>query len=321
MKSSTRRKLTVLALDDDDVNLSILVKTVEEAGYNAKSFTSGEAAWAFLMQHTGAIDIALLDKMMPGVNGMELLGCMKRNKALKHIPVILQTGDVGITQMREGLQNGAYYYLTKPFHPEILTAILKSAENECSLRQEMLAQVGSEHARFLALMQAGEFSIRTISEARLLAASLSQLGTACELTARGLMELLFNAIEHGSLDIGYQKKYECLTGGIWTQELATRLSNPKYQGKTVDVMVEKSGATFHVSITDQGNGFDWRHYLSPGAPLHLNRPNGRGIAIANRLLVDLHYNQSGNEAYCTLGKVQHYALTVPTNVGLSASQG
>jgi len=318
MKSALKPKHTVLAVDDDEINLEILLKTAKDAGYNVQPFSSSEAAWAYLCKNPKAVDIALLDRMMPGVSGMELLGCMKRNHVLKHIPVILQTGDVGSEQMRQGLENGAYYYLTKPFQPEILVAILKAAENECNLREELVAQANAEHGKFLNLLNDGEFIIHNIAEARLLATSLSALSATPYLTARGLMELFFNAIEHGNLEVGFKKKHDCLVNNNWPQELAARLG--KFQGRRVRVLTQRSGTAFHISVIDQGKGFAWQQYVSPNAAIQLNQPNGRGIAIANRVLGNLHYNPAGNEAYCSIGRESHLSSSVNQIAGLSATQ-
>lgn len=309
MKPSTKPRRTILAVDDDEVNLTIIAKTSEDAGYGVRPFTSSEAAWNYLVKHPKEIDVAVLDKMMPGVSGLELMGCIKRNASLKYIPVILQTGDVGLEQMREGLEGGAYYYLTKPFHPEIFTAILKAAESECLLREELLAQEGLGRAKFLGMMQEAEFSLRTVADARVLAATLAQASPVPDLTARGLSELLFNAIEHGNLEIGGKKKSECLMNNTWRQELATRLSDARLQSRKVRVQTHKDHSAFHVTITDQGRGFNWMDYVQPGTSTKLNQPCGRGIAIANLVLSKLRYNNEGNEVSFALGDVSE--LVVP----------
>ncbi len=74
---NTQHKRTVLAVDDDEINLMILVKTIQDAGYAAKPFASGAEAWEYLHDHPDDVDIALLDKMMPGTNGIELLKLIK----------------------------------------------------------------------------------------------------------------------------------------------------------------------------------------------------------------------------------------------------
>jgi len=306
----TQRRYTVLAVDDDEINLMILVKNVQEAGYMVKSFTSGEAAWEHLINYPSDIDIALLDKMMPGTNGLDLLKLIKNDPALKPMPVILQTGDVGLHQMREGLENGAYYYLTKPFHPEILTAILHSAANECTMRQELREQMTASNARFIALMQEGEFVFRTHSEGRLLAATVSQAATYPEFVALGLTELFANAVEHGNYGIGYERKRKCLLNNSWQKELKTRAESPEYCHRLVRVRAEKTAGGLNVAIIDEGKGFDWqKHMYDDNEPSKLNEPNGRGIAKAIIMLDNVRYIGKGNEVHCTIGLPAYLSLS------------
>lgn len=313
----TQRKRTVLAVDDDEINLMILIKCVQESGFNVKSFTSGEAAWEYLQANKNGADIALLDKMMPGMSGLDLLKHIKNNEALRHIPVIMQTGDVGVSQMREGLENGAYYYLTKPFHPEILTAILNSAANECNMREEMLDQMSVGHSKFIGLLQEGEFIIRTHADARLMAATISQAATYPEFVALGIMELLTNAIEHGNLGVGYEQKRKCLLAGSWDEEVAARLEVPEYAARVVRLRMEKTLQGMHIVITDQGKGFNWQHFMhDEDAPGRLNEPNGRGIAKAMIMLDDLRYTGRGNEVECNVGMPSY--LTVLHEAGTAA---
>ena len=301
MTTHTQPKRTILAVDDDDVNLMILVKTCKDSGFAIKPFSTGQEAWDYLTHNAYDVDIVLLDKMMPGLGGMELLGYIKRHPTLKHIPVIIQTGDVGTAQICEGLENGAYYYLAKPFPPEVLIAILHAAESECKLREEMLSQMVADQGILLATLQEGEFTFNSYAKARLLAVALARVSAKPELVARGLMELFSNAIEHGSLGIGLETKKNCLLNKRWQQEVMTRLSNPEYKNRSVSIQVQKILSSFHVVITDQGKGFDWRHYMSKDARKELNSPNGRGIAIAKTVLEDLQFNGKGNEVQCNIG--------------------
>lgn len=297
-----QRKRTVLVLDDDEINLMILAKNAKEAGYAVQPFTSSEVAFDHLMQHPDQIDIILLDKMLPGVSGLELLQRIKHTESLKHIPVIIQTGDAGVDQMREGLESGAYYYLTKPFHPEILTAILHSAENECAMREELLAQEMAGHAQFINLLREGEFTLRTHEEARFLAATLSHAAENSEFVALGLMALLSNAIEHGNLDIGHERKRKALLTNSWARELAVRAGSAEYGGRAVHIHMSKTTSGLHLVIRDEGRGFDWQSYLGEqNTSDHLNEPNGRGIAQAMIMLDEVRYVGTGNEVHCDIG--------------------
>jgi len=297
----TQRKRTVLAVDDEEMNLMILAKNAKDAGYDVVPFSSADEAWQYLSANPTGIDIALLDKMMPGMNGIELLKKMKETESLKHIPVIIQTGDVGIRQMCEGLESGAFYYLTKPFHSHVLHALLQAAENECLLHEELHAKMVDEQGRFFNMMQEGEFGFSTHSEAKLLAAALSQVTARSDAVARGLMELFSNAIEHGNMEIGYQTKQDWLMSGRWVQELAERMIDPTYSGRRVKVRVEKILSVLQVTIRDDGKGFDWCRYLeSEAAKDALNRPNGRGMLVAMGILDDVRFSSTGNEVRCNI---------------------
>ncbi len=294
MRTSAKTKRTVLAVDDDEVNLSILIKIAGDAGYNVKPFATPEAAWSHL-ENNHDIDIAILDKMMANISGLDMMARMKNHAHLRHIPVIIQTGDVGTAQMREGLEQGAYYYLTKPFLPGIMTAVLASAEHECNLRAEMISQVVAGQGRFLGLVQNAVFNFHSHAEARLLAVHIAQLSAVPDLVMRGLMELFYNAVEHGCLEIGYQNKHDCMLSKTFTQEVANRMAWPQYKYRAAIVQLQIVQSAVHITVTDPGKGFRWRQYLDSNAGLKLNQVSGRGIVIASRALERLQYNAQGNE--------------------------
>lgn len=292
-------KRTVLTLDDDEANLVILEKAARKSGFEVKPFMSSEKALHYMEENPKSINIAIIDKMMPGMDGLEVLGTIKNNNELKHIPVIIQTGDVGLDQMHEGLNRGAYYYLTKPFMPETLMAILKSAESECNLFDEMATKAVAEQKKIIRLVSKCEFHIKTFAEARFLAAVLAHAGKPSH-AARGLMELFFNAIEHGNLEVGYERKHQCLVNNTYNQEIAARMSNGRYQNRVVRVCIENSIGSMNVRIINGGPGFNWRQYAIPEASADLTMPNGRGIIIARKLLGHIQYNERGTEVSCLI---------------------
>lgn len=292
-------KRTVLVLDDDEINLMILVKCAQDAGYTAKPFTSSLEALDYMQHNPDDFDIAVLDKMMPGMNGIDLLKRMKDTETLRHVPVIIQTGDAGVEQMREGISSGAYYYLTKPFHPEILNALLHAAANDC-MAHEVLSKQAGDGGEVVRMLQKGEFLLRTHDEARRICAVISQVAVYPEFVMVGLMELLANAVEHGNLGIGYEKKRTCLMNGTWEQEVAARMGNPEFSGRMVRIQFEKTRAGLYLIVCDQGIGFDWRSQADHLALLKLNEPSGRGISKAMVMLDDVRYVGCGNEVHCSI---------------------
>ncbi len=120
----------------------------------------------------------------------------------------------------------------------------------------------------------------------------------------GLAGLFVNAVEHGNLNIGYQKKMELLNEGKYDQEIAKRFAIPEIKERFVYVKVTRENNQLFIYIKDQGNGFDPRPYLDFD-PSRITDPNGRGIAMANIMEnCKVEYLGKGNEVLCTvqLGK-------------------
>ena len=133
-----------------------------------------------------------------------------------------------------------------------------------------------------------------------------------EFVALGLLELLTNAIEHGNLDIGYERKRKALLAGTWHQELETRAHSAEYANRIVHVRVERALNGLQVTISDVGKGFDWREHLyNENMPGKFAEPNKQcGVAKALIMLDNLRYNDKGNEAQCHISLVPHVSSPV-----------
>ena len=114
----------LLIVDDEPLNLEILSEYFDGQGYRLSMAENGEVAWAMLKQHPD-VDLVLLDRMMPCIDGVELLKRIKADPELKPIPVIMQTAASAPEQVREGLLAGALYYLTKPYERDSLLSIVQ----------------------------------------------------------------------------------------------------------------------------------------------------------------------------------------------------
>lgn len=104
-----RSQLPLLLVDDDPVNLEILVEYLEEAGYQTVTAGQGEEAWDILQQEPSQFQAVLLDRMMPVMNGMEVLANIKAHPSLNIIPVIMQTAAAASDEIREGIEGGAFF--------------------------------------------------------------------------------------------------------------------------------------------------------------------------------------------------------------------
>lgn len=284
----------VLVVDDDPINLEILEKHLSAAGYLPELAGDGEIAWRMLQESPDKYDTVLLDRMMPNMNGMEVLKLMKADEKLSWIPVIMQTAKAAKSEVLEGLQAGAYYYVTKPFDKATLLAIVKTAVTDHT-KYTRLRDLAKRTVGSFSLMKRGEYEFKTIEEADTLATLLAQTCPNPEKIATGLSELLLNAVEHGNLGLTYEEKTEFIDKNILLEELDRRLLLPENNIKRAVVGVERIDGHIIFHIADEGDGFDWDKYLEIDADRAFDN-HGRGIAMSRAMSFQrVEYLGKGNE--------------------------
>jgi DNA-binding response OmpR family regulator len=109
---------TVLVADDDEDILQLVSFRLERAGYTVVTAADGPQALAAAREHRP--DLAVLDVMMPGLNGYEVTRQLRADPATEAIPVILLTARVQEADVSRGFEAGADDYLRKPFSPQEL---------------------------------------------------------------------------------------------------------------------------------------------------------------------------------------------------------
>lgn len=299
-------KVSILVVDDEPFNLDIVAEYLDEMDFDLVMVESGEAAWVELSRSDSSFDLVLLDRMMPGMDGIMLLKKIKADDRLRSIPVIMQTAATSPEQVREGLAAGAFYYLTKPFEGEALQTIIRSALDDMRVRRELKASL-ADHEHALACLTEGSFSIRTLEEARALASFIALLGAQPETLAMGLSELLVNGVEHGNLGIDFAEKSRLREADRWEEEVARRLALDENRGKSVRLRVRGDDSRWTFEIHDDGPGFDWRRFLDFD-PERALAPNGRGIALSRQLsFASLTYLPPGNQVVVTVAKPERHA--------------
>ena len=231
--------------------------------------------------------------MMPELDGMELLRRMKREARFADIPVIMQTAASSPDQVREGLEAGAYYYLTKPYEPEALISIVRAALEDRRGRSQLRSRAARlEEAQ--ALIQSVEYRFVTLDDISSLVSVLAGMCPVPDVVAPGLSDLMVNAVEHGNLGVTYQEKSLLKWEGDWEAEIKRRLALPQFAGRFAMVRAERSATAVTFTITDQGEGFEWQKFLTFD-PDRAFDPNGRGIAMARMMsFAALEYQGRGN---------------------------
>lgn len=289
----------ILVVDDEPANLEIIGEVLDDPAYVVSNAINGEIAWQEMVAAALPPHLVVLDRMMPVLDGIELLKRIKADQRFAGIPVIMQSAASSSQQIAEGVAAGAWYYLPKPYAPRDLMAIVHAALAEVEEREAAQHAVRNRLA-VLELLDVAEFEFHTLQQAADLALSLASLCPDPACAAIGLSELLVNAIEHGNLGITYAEKSEMRRNDTWEEEVAQRLADSVLGARRARVAFRRLADCLTFTIVDQGNGFDWRCYLEFDPERALD-PNGRGIAMARQAsFSSLDYLGGGNTVVATI---------------------
>ena len=119
----------IWCVEDDASIRDIEVYTLSSTGFDARGFADGVSFWSALQ--TEKPDLVVLDVMLPGVDGIELLQRMKASAELRTIPVVMATAKGAEYDRIRGLDLGADYYLVKPFGVMELVSCVKAVLRRC----------------------------------------------------------------------------------------------------------------------------------------------------------------------------------------------
>jgi sigma-B regulation protein RsbU (phosphoserine phosphatase) len=144
---------SLLVVDDDSFNLDLICPRLERRGYRVDAATDGKTALELIEQKP--YDLILLDIVMPGVDGMEVLKATRQRRSRAHLPVIMVTSLDSSQAVVEALREGANDYVTKPIDIEVLLArvgthvILKRTTESLEESNQQLHQVNAQLQRDL----------------------------------------------------------------------------------------------------------------------------------------------------------------------------
>ncbi|VAW97560.1 hypothetical protein MNBD_GAMMA23-1073 [hydrothermal vent metagenome] len=286
-----------LVADDEELNLDIISEylSLMSEAYEVETAKDGQIAWQMINDNaTDYYDIVILDNMMPHLSGLDILKNMQAQANLKHIPVVLQSARARKEDVVEGIEAGAFYYLTKPFNEEQFSNVIRNCYRNLHIYKD-LQKVLQGNASSMHLLEEATFNFRTIDDVHSIATLVASACPSSERSLTGLFELMLNAVEHGNLGIGYEVKSELNHKGVWADEVNRRQRLDSNCKKTAQVHFKRKKDHIEITISDDGKGFDWQAYMDFDVQRLLDS-HGRGIAIANNISFDhLEFNTSGNE--------------------------
>jgi DNA-binding response OmpR family regulator len=177
-RTSTR----VLIAEDDPVSRMVLQETLVGFGYEVVACSDGSQAWDALHQENPP-ELAVLDWMMPGVDGVELCRRVRQSASPSSIYIILLTIKGRREDVIEGLHAGADDYVTKPFDAEEFRARVRVGQRIVELQRQRLEQATARYVQQLE---------RTVEELR---ESRARLVVAQEEVRRAIAEELHGNVQ------------------------------------------------------------------------------------------------------------------------------
>jgi len=129
----------ILIIDDDEDLFSLLKEYLKDDGFSCTHAFDSEDGMEKI--DNGSFDAVILDVMLPGINGFEILRCIRANEKNAALPILMLTARGEEIDRVVGLEMGADDYLGKPFNPRELTARIKAI-----LRRAIPIKIGASSA-------------------------------------------------------------------------------------------------------------------------------------------------------------------------------
>jgi len=288
LESAQADKPLLLLVDDMLVNLYVLVAMLK-GEYRLKTATSGAAALELLAQEDRP-ELVLLDVMMPGMSGLDVLRAMREKPETRDIPVIFVSADTSEQSQLEGLELGADDYLIKPVIRSVLRARVKNLlARKRSERQLRLAAHVFEYS--------GEAIVITDRDNRIVEVNpaFTRLTGYTQEEVRGRDPRLLSAGH--TTEEEYRAMWQTIrTDGLWRGEMWNRHKNGNVYPIFVTISTVRNARgeiDFYIAsfsdISEQKAAEERIRYVAhhdalTGLPnrLHLSIALDRALAVAQR---------------------------------------
>lgn len=164
------KPVTVLVVDDEADLLDLIRFNLERRGYQVLTAADGVSALELAARHVP--DLIILDLLLPQMNGREVAGTLKRDAALRSIPIIMLTALSQEADVITGLQLGADDYVTKPFSIDVLLARVSAVlrRGDSPIEEKLAVRAGAiliDRARHRVEVSGQEIGL-TLTEYKLL---------------------------------------------------------------------------------------------------------------------------------------------------------
>ncbi len=288
-------QLSILLVDDEEQILTYLQILLELSDYKVSIACNGTDA--LIKIHQNNYDIVITDIEMPQMDGLELLARIRKTVDYS-LPVILMTGFIDAEYTIKAIRLGASDFIRKPVDKKLLLKTVNSLITGSKITQQIQTM---SHQLLSADMEFQFLPIHFL-ETDITAALTVLFKQYFELNScfvneitLCLEEMLNNAFIHGTLKLEEQTRQ--LDYLNYIGHVKKIITNHEVSSKKIilQAKLNKQEKFLQLSVTDEGNGFDFNPWLNLSEyDLHQNLTNhGRGIALIRLLADDIQFLNEG----------------------------
>ena len=228
----------ILVCEDEDAIRDFVVINLTRAGYEVTEATNGEEALQKYDEFNGDFDVAILDIMMPGIDGLQV--CKELRNMNIGIGIIMLSARTQEMDKVTGLMLGADDYITKPFSPSELTARVDSL-----YRRVVMSEANSEN-NFKEELKSGIFTLNLRNR------SLTKNGTIIELT-----QVEFQIMEYFFSKPGTALDRTDILNHVWGEQYVGEEKIVDVNIRRLRMKVEDEPSNPKYIVTVWGLGYKW----------------------------------------------------------------
>ena len=228
----------ILVCEDEDAIRDFVVINLTRAGYEVTEATNGEEALQKYDEFNGDFDVAILDIMMPGIDGLQV--CKELRNMNSGIGIIMLSARTQEMDKVTGLMLGDDDYITKPFSPSELTARVDSL-----YRRVVMSEANSEN-NFKEELKSGIFTLNLRNR------SLTKNGTIIELT-----QVEFQIMEYFFSKPGTALDRTDILNHVWGEQYVGEEKIVDVNIRRLRMKVEDEPSNPKYIVTVWGLGYKW----------------------------------------------------------------
>ncbi len=288
------RELCLVVINSTGSAQGKIDEQLQRLGFGLIHIREDLAALDDLDRYAANADAVLLDWRCEAEKSYQFADALARKCAEVGLPVLTLAASSRAHDIQLALEAGLSNLLSMPCQLADLKAAVETLGRHGRAAQEPAS--GDMDDAFT-LLDNCRFRFRTPEDVDKLVPLIARMFPRPERAASGIAELMMNAIEHGNLEIGHERKADWVARRVYQNELLKRLHTPPYSTRWAEVIITRRADGVMIVIMDEGCGFCWQNFIGAADERKCaSDTEAGGIAKAQRdSFDDIRFNHLGNQ--------------------------